>query len=134
MHSERNPTEKPVNFLQIWIFPEKKDLKPSYEQKKFENPGWNTFQLLVSPTSTEGSLGIHQNAFLSQLFTESGKETSYRSYEPGNGLFLFLLKGSIILNSQRIEKRDTALLLPGEIPHIESKAESHLLFIEVPMN
>jgi quercetin 2,3-dioxygenase len=35
-HSEYNSSSsKPVHFLQIWIIPEKRGLKPGYEQKRF---------------------------------------------------------------------------------------------------
>src|SRR5512140_3323300 len=36
MHSEMNPSEEnPVHFLQIWILPERRGLRPEYEQKVF---------------------------------------------------------------------------------------------------
>lgn len=133
MHSERNPGPGNVNFLQLWIFPEESNLKPTYSQKKFNEPGWNIIQLLVSPDSKEGSLKIHQKAFLSRLSLEGGKTFIYEQHNADNGVLLFVLEGRIRINNSDLDRRDTTLLDPVESVIINAAKNSHLLFVEVPM-
>src|SRR5690606_19585450 len=60
-HSEFNPSEsEPVHLYQIWLFPERKGLEPSYEQKRFPEAGRrNQWQLVASRDATADSLRIH---------------------------------------------------------------------------
>ena len=70
-HSEFNPSpSEPVHLYQIWLYPEKKGLKPSYEQKRFPDADLqDRLRLVASPKATDGSLMIHQDAeiFLSRI-------------------------------------------------------------------
>jgi redox-sensitive bicupin YhaK (pirin superfamily) len=51
-----------------------------------------------------------------------------------NGLFIFVIEGSLKLNNERLNRRDSISILPGDSPIIiESETGSSLLFIEVPM-
>ncbi|MBN1951218.1 MAG: pirin family protein [Bacteroidales bacterium] len=133
-HSESNPGDETLRLFQIWIFPERINLAPRYEQKKFENPGWNTIQLLVSPDSKEGSLRIFQKAFLSRLSLQQGRGFIYESYRPDNGVFVFQVEGESTLNNQELHRRDTVLLDPMESVIINAVSDSSFIFIEVPMD
>src|SRR5260370_5475083 len=62
LHSEVNPSRSnPVHLLQIWILPERRGIKPEYEQKAFPADG---LRLVASHDGAEGSLTIHQDAKL----------------------------------------------------------------------
>ena len=99
-HSEKNPESVPVNFLQIWIFPDETNIMPRYDQKKFDESGSiNQFQLLVSPNSAKGSLRIHQDAFLSRITFTDKKQVTYNSYKPANAVVIFVLEGSVLVNN-----------------------------------
>ena len=83
-HSEYNASkEEDVNFLQIWILPEKMNIQPRYEQKEFpvgnQNNDWVN---VVSPNNPE-ALWINQQAwfYLSEL--ETGKDLNYNIQETG---------------------------------------------------
>ena len=133
-HSEFNPLEEAANFLQIWIFPDSLNLRPRYEQRKFNHVGWNTIQLLVSPDKREGSLMIHQTAFLSRISIKKESSHIYERFEPENGVSLFVIEGEISLNNVPLYRRDTALINPVETIILNAHSDSQLLFIEVPMN
>ncbi len=65
-HSEFNhsPTEE-LHLLQIWIYPQERNITPNYGQKKFPEKGrLNQWQHLVSPDGTDGSVKIAQDAHL----------------------------------------------------------------------
>src|SRR5260370_34446558 len=65
-HSEFNPSDKEAGHLyQIWLLPERKGLKPSYEELAMgEAQKRGRFRLVASPDGAEGSLTIHQDARL----------------------------------------------------------------------
>jgi redox-sensitive bicupin YhaK (pirin superfamily) len=55
-HSEMNPGDEPLHFLQIWLLPREEGIKPAYEQKTFapaEREG--RFRLVVSPKGDDAS-------------------------------------------------------------------------------
>jgi redox-sensitive bicupin YhaK (pirin superfamily) len=70
-HSEYNKNlNKAVKFLQIWVFPNKRNVTPRYGQltlKKEERI--NRLQQIVSPNQNDAGVWIHQNAwfYLSNL-------------------------------------------------------------------
>src|SRR4029078_9568791 len=64
VHSEFNPSETASTHLyQIWLFPDKKGLKPEYEDRVFDeqelHDGW---QLVASGDGRDDSMHIHQAA------------------------------------------------------------------------
>lgn len=134
MHAEKNPGKEPVQLLQIWIFPNKRDVDPRYEQKQFNDEGCiNKMQLLVSPDGRDESLWIYQNAFLSRMFCDEKKEFSYYPYLNENGVFIFNLEGEVEINEEKLSKRDTALILPGSDITIQANITTKFIIIEVPM-
>jgi len=60
-HSEFNPSDKEgVHLYQIWLLPERKGLKPSYEELALgEAQKRGQFRLVASPDGADGSLTIH---------------------------------------------------------------------------
>ena len=61
-HSEYNNSDtEEVNFLQIWVFPRKRNLTPRYGQKRFKKQDRrNDFQLIVSPEQDSEAILINQ--------------------------------------------------------------------------
>src|SRR5262245_3185817 len=65
-HSEFNPSAtEPTHLYQIWLFPERKGLEPSYEEKQFPAADRTGEWLVVaSRDAANGSMRIHQDARL----------------------------------------------------------------------
>src|SRR5580765_8078832 len=65
-HSEFNPSDREwVHLYQIWLLPERKGLKPSYQELALdEAQKRGRFRLVASPDGSDGSLTIHQDARL----------------------------------------------------------------------
>jgi redox-sensitive bicupin YhaK (pirin superfamily) len=63
-HSEFNPSPSEiVHFLQIWVVPEVKGVRPHYQQAHFdEEKKRGRLCLIISPNRAQGSLSIFQDA------------------------------------------------------------------------
>lgn len=107
LHSEFNPSEKePVHLYQIWLFPNEKGLKPSYEQKAFaakERAG--RFRVVASPTAREGSLLIHQDAEIHLATLEAGGSLR-QPIKPGRHAWLQVLRGKVKVGGDEISAGD----------------------------
>lgn len=105
-HSEYNASkEKAANFLQIWILPDRKNIKPIYNQLLFDpSKANNKWQVLVD--NEDGPLKINQNAVISRVFLEEGKEISYRLREKSDRSYLFVIGGTIEVDGEEFNERD----------------------------
>jgi redox-sensitive bicupin YhaK (pirin superfamily) len=133
-HSEyNNLPDKPLQLLQIWVFPDSKNLTPRYDQKTFNtNDRMNQWQTLVSPNNPE-SLKIHQNAWFSLLQMDDKKNIDYVLNDSKNGLYVFVIEGSIEIHTTKLDKRDGMGIWQAECVTLKSLSTSTVLAIEIPM-
>ncbi|MBC7554735.1 MAG: pirin family protein, partial [Taibaiella sp.] len=97
-HSEANgDRHKPVNLLQSWIFPDKRDVTPRYEQKAFDPAERiNKFHTLVSPMDNDDEgLKIYQQAWIYRTTLEAGNTVQLHLHSGQNGAYVFLIDGAI---------------------------------------
>jgi redox-sensitive bicupin YhaK (pirin superfamily) len=135
-HSEFNgsPAEK-TGLLQIWIFPKKKNIKPRYDQRKFsDDDRKGKWQLLVSPRKEDNVLWINQDAFLSRVDLDAEYSIRYDNYLPGNGVYIFVIEGSIEINRITLHKRDALGISETDSFEITATSNAQILAIEVPMD
>jgi redox-sensitive bicupin YhaK (pirin superfamily) len=106
-HSEFNPSPtQPVHLYQIWLFPERKGIEPSYEQQRFPDEELaDRLRLVASPTGEAGSLTIHTDAriYLSKL---SAGGRLVHDLPPGRHAWLQVLRGTAMLNGQPLDTSD----------------------------
>jgi len=136
-HSEFNSSKEELNLLQIWIFPEKNDLEPRYDQKDFsELMPPNTLVNVVAPKSdqSENSLYINQQAYLHLGDFEAGKNIDYNLKNTINGVYVFLIEGEANVEETKLNKRDAIGIWNTSRISLEFKTPSKVLLIEVPMN
>lgn len=109
LHSEYNASKtEPVHLLQIWILPEEKGIKPSYEQKAFsleERTG--TLRLVASPNAEDGSVKINQDAKLFVSVLKPGQSVSY-DLASGRNAWLQVARGAVKLGSEFLNAGDGA--------------------------
>lgn len=134
-HSEFNGSaSEAVNLLQIWVFPKERNIEPRYDQKRFDTElAQNRFQILVSPAEEEGALWINQNAVFAKGFFKSGGTYSYQIKHPGNGAYVFVIEGSIDLDTQLLARRDAVGVYDADRFDFEVNEDAQVLVIEVPM-
>ena len=134
-HSEYNKNkDQEVKFLQIWIFPNKKDVTPRYDQitLKLEDRK-NKLQQILSPNADDAGVWIHQDAWFHIAQLDKGNVQTYALKKEGNGVYLFVLSGKLTVNGQELNDRDGLGL--WELSEIEILADSdaEVLLMEVPM-
>lgn len=133
-HSEKNhnPSEK-VNFLQIWILPKEKNIKPRYDQKTFDPElRQNMWQVVVAPDE-ESAVWINQDAWFSLGNFAKDHEFTYDLKKQGNGIFLFVIEGSVVVDDMALNKRDSLAITDAERLNLIATDNTELLVIDVPM-
>ncbi|SHE51578.1 pirin family protein [Dysgonomonas macrotermitis] len=135
-HSEYNGEQDiPVNIFQIWIFPNKKNVTPRYQQKTFDFANnKNVLHEVVSPVQDDNALWIHQDAWFSLGTFDNGKSAAYKLKSAANGIFAMVIEGSFNVGGVVLNRRDGLGI--SEVDEIEIKALSdnaRILLMEVPM-
>jgi redox-sensitive bicupin YhaK (pirin superfamily) len=134
-HSEFNHLQDgSSNFLQLWIFPDKKGHQPRYNQNYFDPAERkNKFQFIVTPEKKGGNLWLNQDAFLSRIDLDKNNSVNYKIHTKGNGVYLFLIDGKITVGNEILSKRDGIGIWEVDEFSISANLDSSILLIEVPM-
>ncbi len=133
-HSEKNAhRDRPVKFLQIWVFPELENVAPRYEQKSFRaEDRRNRFQAVVSPTVPE-AVKINQQATFSLGTFEAGASTNYTLTNAAHGVYAFVISGRVTLDGQALGPRDGLGITDAASLKLVAEEAAEVLLIEVPM-
>jgi len=109
LNSGFNPSRtEPVHFLQIWIQPEKRGIRPGYEQKAFlAEERRNRLRLVASRDGRQGSLTLHQDADLYTTLLSKGASVSH-PLKTGRFAWVQVARGEVSLNRQPLRAGDGA--------------------------
>ena len=134
-HSERNhsPTEE-MQFIQMWIMPNRRGLEPSIEQKQWPQADREDRLLrILQPESIDGdAVSVHQDAsmYVARLNPEVEVE---HAFTEGRGGYFYLIDGAAEVNGESLAKGDAAKVLgPGAL-RVKATATSELLFVDTPL-
>ncbi|HSN47495.1 MAG TPA: pirin family protein [Flavobacterium sp.] len=136
-HSEMNASQKEqAKTLQLWIFPDKEDVTPRYDQKSFDIENQiNTFVNIVCPKEKNdgNALWVHQQTFFNLGIFEKDTTITYKINIPENGVYLFLIEGEIEVDSQILKQRDAMGIIDFDQFEIKINSKAKILLVEVPM-
>jgi len=135
-HSEYNKNaDSKVNFLQIWVFPKEKNIQPRYQQITF-NPEdrVNKLQQVVTPVKGEDGVWINQDAWFHLGNLKKDFKAEYSIKKKGNGVYAFVLEGSVKINDQQLSKRDGFGIWDVDTFSIVADSDAEILLMDVPMN
>lgn len=134
-HSEYNKNkDKEVKFLQIWVFPNKKNVTPRYDQISIrEVEKKNEFYQVLSPNADDQGVWIHQDAWFHLGKFDKDATTSYSLKKSGNGMYFFVLDGEVEIDGQKLSKRDGFGIWNTDKINLKSSINSRVLLMEVPM-
>lgn len=134
-HSEYNKnTDKEVKFLQIWVFPNKKNVQPRYDQITLKNEETkNKLHQILSPNANDEGVWIHQDAWFHLGDLENGFENTYQIRKAGNGVYAFIIEGDVTIEGQALNARDGLGVWDTDAISISANSDAKVLLMEVPM-
>lgn len=134
-HSEMNANrDQEVRFFQIWVFPNRKNVEPRYDQQTIDQSKLhNNLLQVLSPNPDDEGVWIYQDAWFSMGNLDAGFTTDYSLKKTGNGVYAFVIEGDVTINGQTLNRRDGLGI--ENVDKLEIKADSHatLLLMEVPV-
>ncbi len=132
VHSEYNHAKDGVtHFLQIWIEPNATGIDPSYEQKHFDAASRRgRLRLVASPDGRDGSVRIHQDAFLYAVLLDVADRVA-QSIAAGRRAYVHVARGSVTVNGQPLEAGDALKIADvGEIV-LEKAGDAEVLLFDL---
>ena len=110
-HSEFNASDiETVHLYQIWMFPDKKDYEPTYDQKHFgEDEKRGKLRLVVSPDGRNGSVKIRQGNELYAAVLAPGESVKHE-LKTERHAYVQVARGSVTLNGAKLETGDGAAI------------------------
>jgi len=131
-HSEFNHSkDDELHLLQIWMFPEQKDLEPGYEQKMFSREEkLNQLRLIASRDGRDGSVTVHQHVDLYASILETGAEVEL-AIANTNKVFVQVVRGDISVNGQDATAGDGAQITNQDQLIITGQSEAEFLLFDM---
>jgi redox-sensitive bicupin YhaK (pirin superfamily) len=134
-HSEMNANrDKEVRFFQIWVFPNKKNVQPRYDQVSLDPASMhNNLLQVLSPNPHDEGVWIHQDAWFSMGHLDAEFSTSYTLHNPEHGVYAFVIEGDVTINGQALNRRDGLGIEGAAQLQITANSNAQLLLMEIPM-
>jgi len=134
-HSEFNASENyPLSLLQIWVFPNKQNVIPRYDQISLNlSDRHNKLQQILSPYEKDAGVWIHQDAWFHLGKFDKGISVKYKFKCKANGLYIFIINGDVRIGNQKLGTRDGYGVCDVEYLTIEAISEVEFLLMEVPI-
>ena len=131
-HSELNASKnEPVHLYQIWMFPEKKGLKPVYDQKNFsEAEKQGKLRIVVSPDGREGSVKIRQDNELYAAVLAPGESVRHE-LQPGRHAYIQVARGSVKLNGKQLAEGDGAAMSEDKAVELTGIKDAEVLLFDL---
>jgi hypothetical protein len=131
-HSEFNPSPTdPVHFLQVWIFPRERGLRPAYEQKTFsEADKRGRLRLIASADARDGALTIHQDVDLFAAVLGPNERVTH-ALRNGRSAWLQVARGNVELNGRAMAEGDGAALVNEQELAIVSETGAEFLLFDL---
>ena len=134
-HSEyNNSPDKEINLFQLWLFPNKQNVKPRYDQLPIRSLHQkNEFFQILSPSAHDQGVWIHQDAWMHILDADQGQSFDYVLQNPENGVYLIVIEGEVEVDNQTLFRRDAIGIWETDKLTIKTKTDAELLLVQVPM-
>lgn len=134
-HSEFNPNaDQQTKLFQIWLFPRTKNVEPRYQQITLDTTEQkNNFAQIVSPNPEDAGVWIHQDAWFHLSNFDAGFSKNYELKKEGNGLYVFVISGTVSVDGQELETRDGLGIWNFQHLEFVATTDTKFLLMEIPM-
>ncbi|HLV46826.1 MAG TPA: pirin family protein [Flavobacterium sp.] len=135
-HSEYNRNQdRDTKFLQIWVFPNKRNVTPRYDQITLnESDRKNRWQQILSPNPDDEGVWIYQKAWFHLGKFDKDISTTYEIKARGNGVYAFILNGDATIEGQELHRRDGfGIWNTDKLKITIHSPETEILLMEIPM-
>lgn len=135
-HAEYNHSlEKPVSFLQIWLFPKVKNVAPRYHQLSLRpDDRYNKLQQILSPNEDDEGVWIYQDAWFYMGRFDKDRIVDYTLKKNDNGVYIFVIKGELTVDGLSLHPKDgVGIWNTGNISLKADSQGAEVLLMEVPM-
>ncbi len=131
-HSEFNQSGQITHLLQIWIEPNVRGIRPSYEEKRFAAEAKRgRLRLVASPDGADGSVKIHQDARM-YIGTFSGDQSATLDLKKSRRAYVHVARGEIEANATRLLTGDAAKLEDADSIRLTNGHEAEILVFDLP--
>jgi quercetin 2,3-dioxygenase len=130
-HSEFNPSkDEAVRFLQIWILPDSKGVKPRYAEKTLRDASIGKLHLVTSKTGRDGSIAIHQDADLWLAKLDAGQKVA-QPLAKGRHAWVHIAEGEVKLNGKTLSGGDAAAIDNESAIELVAEKQSQVLLFDL---
>jgi len=107
-HSEFNySSTEPVHFLQMWIQPDRKNVKPAYAERSYTNASLGKLNLVASKSGRDGSIAINQDANVYLAKLNAGDSVEHPLAASRNA-WVHVAEGEVSVNGETLNAGDAA--------------------------
>ena len=131
-HSEFNASkDEPVRLLQIWILPDRQGHTPGYESRDFpESERRNRLRVLASPDGRDGSVRVHQDAFMLDALLTRGSKVEH-ALAPGRGAWIQVARGRVRVNGTELGQGDACAVEDEATVAIEALEDAEAIVFDL---
>jgi hypothetical protein len=133
-HSEFNHSRvDPVHFLQVWFFPDRRGITPSYEQKSFADERRDNALVPVASGRKGGdTVFLNQDVTMYIARLESGRTVTH-TLAPGRGAYVFLVDGRARVNDAKLSGGDAARATGEAAVSVAADEDGEVVLFDVPL-
>ncbi|HYG06688.1 MAG TPA: pirin family protein [Stenotrophomonas sp.] len=133
-HSEFNGSQsEAVHFLQIWLFPERNGIEPSYEEKHFDTQSKRgRLRLIVSPDGADGSLTVHQDARVYATILDGDDQVEH-TLAAGRGAYVQVARGTLAVNGAALKAGDAVQASDESLLVLGNAQDAEVLLFDLPL-
>lgn len=134
-HSEFNGDKtKPLSLLQIWVFSDKRNVTPRYDQISLADiEKENELYQILSPSADDQGVWIHQQAWFSLGNFTQEWEGSYQLHRPESGVYVFVIDGDATVSGNELNRRDGIGITDVSEIDIKTTVGTRILIMEIPV-
>ena len=132
-HSEYNLENENLHLYQIWFMPNKRELKPSYQQKDFSKVDKaNKLLAVASGGAIDGALYINSNATLFLRNLEPGQQLEHNfDFNIEKKYFIYVTSGKLQVNDRELSPGDQARIEDEASLAISAKETAEFVMAEL---